>query len=131
MWMGDEHSFDLLTNPLCQSHLWDFQERLVGFGNGSEVFYSLHQAGHLVFIGDPASDVYNTPSDPMFWRHHGQIDRIWRIWQDQDVAGRALETVSVLSRLLDPPAAYLSELRLTFPRSTVSGKMPPWQRHFQ
>lgn len=56
-WMGDEHSFDLLTNPLYQSHIWDFQERLAGFGDGSEVFYSLHQEGHLVFIGDPAGDV--------------------------------------------------------------------------
>jgi tyrosinase len=32
------------------------------------------------------SDVWGSPSDPVFWMHHSFIDHSWRIWQNADGA---------------------------------------------
>lgn len=71
----------------------------------------------------------------MFWLHHGQIDRTWWIWQNQDVAGRALQiggprvwncecAPMLLSCSLDPSVAHQRESWLAFPLSTVGGEDP-------
>jgi tyrosinase len=31
--------------------------------------------------GDPGGGFYVPPGDPAFYLHHGQIDRLWTIWQ--------------------------------------------------
>jgi tyrosinase len=60
-----------------------------------------HAWGHNG-IGAVMQDVYASPADPVFWLHHGFIDRNFRIWQNQnsgvrtttisgtDIAGNAL-----------------------------------------
>ncbi|RDL37489.1 uncharacterized protein BP5553_04922 [Venustampulla echinocandica] len=50
--------------------------------------FSLHTGGHYSIWGDPGGDFYVSPGDPAFWVHHGQIDRHWWIWQNQDPANR-------------------------------------------
>jgi tyrosinase len=47
----------------------------------------VHAAGHWQ-VGLNALDVYASPSDPVFWLHHAQVDRLWAIWQGQDLAAR-------------------------------------------
>ncbi|ORY16117.1 hypothetical protein BCR34DRAFT_476814 [Clohesyomyces aquaticus] len=42
-----------------------------------------HAWGHNG-IGAVMSDVYASPGDPVFWLHHGYIDRNFRIWQNKD-----------------------------------------------
>jgi tyrosinase len=42
----------------------------------------VHAAGHWQ-VGLDALDVYASPSDPVFWLHHAQVDRVWTIWQGQ------------------------------------------------
>lgn len=44
-----------------------------------------HAWGHNG-IGAVMSDVYASPSDPVFWLHHAFIDRNFRIWQNKDSA---------------------------------------------
>jgi tyrosinase len=39
-----------------------------------------HNAPHVA-IGQTMRIVSVSPLDPMFWSHHAQIDRIWRLWQ--------------------------------------------------
>ncbi|KAF2400179.1 Di-copper centre-containing protein [Trichodelitschia bisporula] len=41
----------------------------------------LHTIGHGG-IGGEMMDVFTSPNDPIFWLHHGNLDRIWSIWQD-------------------------------------------------
>jgi len=48
----------------------------------------VHMAGHFTVSGDPGSDFYVSPGDPVFWLHHGMIDRAWYIWQTQDFTKR-------------------------------------------
>lgn len=40
----------------------------------------IHNSGH-VWVGGSMGGVVTAPSDPVFWMHHAEIDRIWAQWQ--------------------------------------------------
>jgi tyrosinase len=44
-----------------------------------------HAWGHNG-IGAVMQDPYGSPGDPVFWLHHGFIDRNYRIWQNANSA---------------------------------------------
>ncbi|ROV93754.1 hypothetical protein VSDG_06984 [Cytospora chrysosperma] len=44
----------------------------------------VHGGGHFSLGGDPGRDFYVSPGDPVFYLHHGMIDRVWWLWQMQD-----------------------------------------------
>lgn len=48
----------------------------------------VHGGGHFTIGGDPGSDPFISPGDPAFYLHHGQIDRIYWIWQMLDFNNR-------------------------------------------
>lgn len=50
----------------------------------------LHASGHWQ-VGLGATDVFASPSDPVFWLHHAQVDRVWAMWQGQELAKRTYE----------------------------------------
>lgn len=50
--------------------------------------FCLHTSGHYSIWGDPGGDFFVSPGEPVFWLHHGQVDRHWWIWQNQDPANR-------------------------------------------
>ena len=50
----------------------------------------LHASGHWQ-VGLNALDVFASPSDPVFWLHHAQIDRVWTMWQGQNLERRTWE----------------------------------------
>jgi hypothetical protein len=55
-------------------NIGDFQTVMQG-GTG------VHSAAHFTIGSDPGGDFYTSPGDPAFWLLHGQIDRVWTIWQ--------------------------------------------------
>lgn len=112
-WSTDDNSVDLLANGTYQSGpglaagIAPFQDHLQG-GTAEDFaagYFGLHSAGHFAFGGDPGGDVFNSPNDPLFWLHHGQIDRTWWIWQNQDVVGRAFLVAGTRTLLDVPPSA--------------------------
>ncbi|KAK3396554.1 hypothetical protein B0T20DRAFT_275142 [Sordaria brevicollis] len=48
----------------------------------------VHFGGHMSIGGDPAGDFFLSNGDPAFYLHHGQVDRVWWIWQHLDPANR-------------------------------------------
>ncbi|KAM7183235.1 putative tyrosinase [Rhypophila sp. PSN 637] len=40
-----------------------------------------HGGGHFTIGGDPGGDVFISPGDPAFYLHHGNVDRMWAVWQ--------------------------------------------------
>ncbi|KAG9233577.1 hypothetical protein BJ875DRAFT_543653 [Amylocarpus encephaloides] len=50
--------------------------------------FSMHTGGHYSIWGDPGGDFFVSPGEPTFWLHHGQVDRHWWMWQNQDPANR-------------------------------------------
>jgi tyrosinase len=47
------------------------------FGGAIE---GIHNSGH-VWVGGSMQGITTAPTDPVFWMHHAEIDRIWAEWQ--------------------------------------------------
>jgi len=76
---------------LIENHgnIMDFQTIFQGeFPQGR---MGVHTGGHYTIGGDAGSDFYNSVADPAFFPHHAMIDRVWWIWQNQDVQKRQME----------------------------------------
>ncbi|KIO48229.1 tyrosinase family protein [Nitrosospira sp. NpAV] len=54
-------------------------------GNGTfnpfaSALEGIHNSGH-VWVGGSMGGIPTAPTDPVFWMHHAEIDRIWAEWQ--------------------------------------------------
>ncbi|KAF4637486.1 hypothetical protein G7Y89_g594 [Cudoniella acicularis] len=77
------YTYALITkNPKIE----DFQQVMLGTPTKND--WGVHLGGHYTIGGDPGGDFYSSPGDPVFYMHHGMIDRIWWIWQMQDPENR-------------------------------------------
>ncbi|KAH8732980.1 hypothetical protein GQ44DRAFT_13967 [Phaeosphaeriaceae sp. PMI808] len=66
---------------LTTKDIWSFQMEMQGVpGSG---LIGVH-GGHYSMGGDPGRDLFTSPGDPLFYLHHGGIDRAWWIWQQLD-----------------------------------------------
>lgn len=69
-----------------------------------------HGAGHNIPGGDPGDDLAVSPGEPMFWLHHGQIDRLYWMWQNLDPTQYAYRTSNIpnltMTMYNTPPSAY-------------------------
>ncbi|KAK3936851.1 tyrosinase-like protein [Diplogelasinospora grovesii] len=84
-WTTFRNTTDLILNN--QNVEW-FQAIMQGdprYGLGS---LGVPGGGHYIIGGDPGSDPFISPGDPVFYLHHAQIDRIYWIWQMLDFANR-------------------------------------------
>ena len=73
------------------STAFEFQTLLDGDGRNvnvttNRVLWGPHGSGHTVMGGDVGDDLGTSPSEPMFWMHHSQIDRLYWIWQNLDLS---------------------------------------------
>lgn len=67
----------------------------------------VHGGGHFIIGGDPGSDPFISPGDPAFYLHHGQVDRVYWIWQMMDFENR--QDVWGTGTLLNiPPSANVT-----------------------
>ncbi|KAH6700608.1 hypothetical protein BKA61DRAFT_740886 [Leptodontidium sp. MPI-SDFR-AT-0119] len=81
----------------------DFQMVMQGVpGSGS---IGVHGGGHYTIAGDPGADFYTSPGDPVFYLHHGMIDRTWWIWQNLDLERRRDAISGTGTFLNNPPSA--------------------------
>ncbi|KAK4103364.1 Di-copper centre-containing protein, partial [Parathielavia hyrcaniae] len=79
----------LITSTATIGAFQDTMQAAGGFiTNTTTVTMGVHAAGHFTIAGDPGGDFYTSPNDPAFWAHHAMIDRVWTVWQSQDLAGR-------------------------------------------
>jgi tyrosinase len=93
----DAHITDLILNYTTIS---SFQDRMQSAGP----FLGVHLGGHYTIGGDAGSDFFNSPSDPTFWFHHAMIDRVWWIWQNQDLEKREKAVAGTITFLNMPPS---------------------------
>ncbi|RAL07854.1 tyrosinase family protein [Aspergillus homomorphus CBS 101889] len=67
-----------------------------------------HGGGHST-VGGAMLDVFASPHDPTFFLHHGMVDRVWTLWQEEDFAKRwdALNGTAVIYNPPDAPLVTL------------------------
>jgi len=71
----------------------------------------LHGGGHFA-VGGAAGDVYTSNSEPTFYLHHGNMDRIWTQWQ-----GTNPQRLQDISNTITPRNNFLQ------PKPTPSGNV--------
>ncbi|ORX97795.1 hypothetical protein BCR34DRAFT_159763 [Clohesyomyces aquaticus] len=82
-WTKDSDVSDLIKNN--PDPYW-FETNMQGdFANG---VLGVHTGGHFTIGGDPGGDLFASPGDPAFFLHHAMIDRVYWIWQNQDLKKR-------------------------------------------
>jgi tyrosinase len=64
----------------------------------------LLEIGHFTGGGDPGGDFFVSPGEPVFWLHHTQVDRVYTIWQQQDLANRQFAFEGTITFNNDPPS---------------------------
>ncbi|UPK92493.1 hypothetical protein LCI18_003428 [Fusarium solani-melongenae] len=71
-----------------------------------------HGALHSAIGGDMTPST--SPNDPIFFLHHGQIDRLWTLWQAKDQENRALDYSGIKTQDqfdgVTPPPASLRDI---------------------
>lgn len=83
----------------------------MGFAKALE---ELHDKVHVWVGGHMATG--RSPTDPAFWFHHAQVDRIWAIWQDAHPhipAHIAMQPFGTDAARLDPFGFTVEEMRTT------------------
>jgi tyrosinase len=99
-WTNDDETWDLLVNH--GSTIETFQNRMQGdFATG---YFGVHSGGHYTLNGDPSSDFFVSPGDPAFWLHHGQIDRVWWMWQNTQPETRTKAIAGTITLFNTPPS---------------------------
>ncbi|PVH67724.1 putative tyrosinase, partial [Cadophora sp. DSE1049] len=93
----------IISLILQNKNIADFQMTMQGVP-GSGVI-GVHGGGHYTIAGDPGADVFTSPGDPVFYLHHGMIDRVWWIWQNLDLANRKNAISGTGTFLNFPPSA--------------------------
>ena len=62
---------------------------------------SYHNTVHGA-VGGIMNDIMLSPSDPVFWMHHAEVDRIWSIWQANPANRNKRPALSPVNARLDP-----------------------------
>ena len=61
------------------------------------------------WTGGIMSNTMYSPTDPVFWLHHGEVDRLWHIWQQQN--GNSHPALTGNNRIMDPWPETYDDLR--------------------
>lgn len=78
-------SYDV--NPYAKDQA-SFRGRMEGWSGGPR----MHNQVHRWISGDMVAAT--SPNDPVFWLHHGNIDRIWWLWQSTTTPRRPYAPIS-------------------------------------
>ncbi|OTB07057.1 hypothetical protein M426DRAFT_9133 [Hypoxylon sp. CI-4A] len=94
--------FGYQPNPRCLKRNFDYPSstdvmtwenaiKIVGAPDFITFYWSLGEQWHLSshqFLGKDGLDTFTSPNDPIFYLLHSQVDRLWAIWQGQDLEQR-------------------------------------------
>jgi len=81
---GVENKRNDLTKPITDQSRIDDLLKITDYPTFThELELDPHNSGHVA-LGEPMMHVPVAPSDPIFWMHHGQVDRVWALWQDRN-----------------------------------------------
>ncbi|KAK2056368.1 Di-copper centre-containing protein [Colletotrichum caudatum] len=110
-----------VVDTLIQPNIAKFQEILQGKPDAREL--GAHGGGHFALGGDPARDLYISPGDPMFYLHHGMVDRVWWMFQSMDLEKRTgAEGIAGTGTWLNDPESAPTTLDTTINLGYAAGE---------
>ncbi|KAK6209976.1 hypothetical protein QIS74_11560 [Colletotrichum tabaci] len=98
----------VLHNILVPQDVGKFQLEMQGDPETGTMGMGIHGGGHFTLGGDPGRDFFVSPSDPAFYLHHANIDRVWWMWQMLSPNDRQFSEDAVMGTntfLNQPPSA--------------------------
>ncbi|KAF2754987.1 tyrosinase [Pseudovirgaria hyperparasitica] len=102
-WTKDSDIADVIENyPDPTAWTYRFQ------GDFPAGYMGVHTAGHFTWGGDPGGDIFTSPADPVFFLHHAQVDRVYWIWQNQNVDARTFAVGATITINNTPPSRNAS-----------------------
>lgn len=78
-----------------------------------------------ILAGDPGGDFYFSPLEPVFYLHHGQIDRMYFIWQNLDWAKRQVSLPLFPTPALGSPVDFGKSSEQTMAGTITMMNQPP------
>ncbi|KAH7007646.1 putative tyrosinase [Ilyonectria destructans] len=99
--LKEKNSYQNVTGLIVNS------EDIHAFRAGLEADNGVHRGGHE-FVGGENNNLFTSPSDPIFYLHHGMIDRVWAIWQSRDIENRTLALDGTKTWWNYPPSANVT-----------------------
>ncbi|KAI0838701.1 Di-copper centre-containing protein [Hypoxylon sp. FL0890] len=96
------NKFGYNPNPRCLKRNFDYPSsrdfmtwenaiKIVGAPDFITFYWNLENLWHVKshqFLGKDGLDLFTSPNDPIFYLLHSQIDRLWAIWQGQNLEER-------------------------------------------
>jgi tyrosinase len=70
----------------------------------------IHGGVHI-WVGGTMSDASVSPADPLFWLHHGNLDRLWWQWYNSPAGNHQNPPLSGADAVMDPWTYVESDLR--------------------
>ncbi|KAK1055164.1 hypothetical protein LTR74_015880 [Friedmanniomyces endolithicus] len=111
---------NLTTTLLDNIYISNFQSVSQGYDSANNANkFGVHGGGHWG-TGGSMSDFHSSPADPLFFLHHGMIDRFWTIWQNLDLYRRQ-NVISGTSTLGNSPPSAEMTLEDMLPFGFVAG----------
>ncbi|KAL4874873.1 tyrosinase central domain protein [Aspergillus karnatakaensis] len=106
------NNYSCIDTLLAQRTIGEFQNYLDT--PEGDAHFGPHGGGHAAF-GGQGSDLFASPTDPVFYLHHAQVDRMWTTWQSYDPDNRtyALNGTQTLQNVPPSPELTLDD-QLTF-----------------
>ncbi|RPA73998.1 Di-copper centre-containing protein [Ascobolus immersus RN42] len=83
-WLTAEREAEIKSKTDFGSMVWTME------GEPDFEILGMHGAGHWA-IGGSAANVYTSNSEPLFYLHHANLDRIWAEWQAANPSTRQFE----------------------------------------
>ena len=54
------------------------------------------------WVGGTMNNIMVSPADPVFWMHHGEIDRLWSVWKAKPANAAKNPTLAGANKIMDP-----------------------------
>lgn len=74
-------------------------------------------------------DTFSSPADPIFYLHHAQVDRLWTMWQNANLAERQY-AISGTGTMFNYPSSPEFQLNDTISLEILSPEGPRPIREF-
>lgn len=88
--------------PLPYKAEWEYAQQATSYTDFDQRLWQVHDTVHA-WVGGAMGQVDWAAYDPLFWAHHANVDRAWRIWQHNNPGANPPANVLDVPMRVVPP----------------------------